>query len=222
MRLRVATYNIHHGEGTDGRVDLARVAAVIRATGADVIGLQELDVGWERSGLVDQPAELQRLTGLQIHFHATVSRADAVYGLAIASREPLETTFHPLPQHGTEEPRGAIVCEHLGITFCVAHLSQDDAARALQTEALAALASGPRSPGVVMGDLNQSRRALGPLFEAGLDAPRGWTPTAPAWFPRRQIDFVLAGHGATVTRVWTLWSKASDHLPLVAEVRLHR
>ncbi len=35
--LRVAAYNIRHGQGMDDRVDLARVAEVLRALDADVI-----------------------------------------------------------------------------------------------------------------------------------------------------------------------------------------
>ena len=62
--LRVMTWNIRHGEGLDGRVDLERIAAVIRASGADLVGLQEVDRGVRRTGGVDMPAELARLTGL--------------------------------------------------------------------------------------------------------------------------------------------------------------
>jgi len=32
--LRVMTYNIHHGEGLDGKIDLLRIAEVIKAENA--------------------------------------------------------------------------------------------------------------------------------------------------------------------------------------------
>src|SRR5687768_38666 len=52
--LPVMTFNIHHGVGLDGRLDLARVAAVIRASGAEVIALQEVDRHYgERSAFAD-------------------------------------------------------------------------------------------------------------------------------------------------------------------------
>lgn len=44
--LRVATYNIHAGAGTDNVFDLDRQVAALRALDADVIGLQEVDVRW--------------------------------------------------------------------------------------------------------------------------------------------------------------------------------
>jgi endonuclease/exonuclease/phosphatase family metal-dependent hydrolase len=40
---RVATYNIRHGQGRDGRVDLARTGGDIAGLGADVVGLLEVD-----------------------------------------------------------------------------------------------------------------------------------------------------------------------------------
>ena len=43
VRLRVATWNIHMGRGSDGRRDLERVARIIRDLDVDCIGLQEVD-----------------------------------------------------------------------------------------------------------------------------------------------------------------------------------
>jgi len=43
--LRVLTYNIHHGEGTDGVFDLPRIADVIRSVEPDLVALQEVDQG---------------------------------------------------------------------------------------------------------------------------------------------------------------------------------
>ena len=43
LSLRVVTYNIHHGVGVDGKLDLNRIAEVIRAAKADLVALQEVD-----------------------------------------------------------------------------------------------------------------------------------------------------------------------------------
>ena len=37
--LRILTYNIHHGEGTDGRVDLSRLAGVMSRVHPDLVAL---------------------------------------------------------------------------------------------------------------------------------------------------------------------------------------
>ena len=52
--VRVLTYNIHHGEGMDGKIDLERIAAVIKRLEPDVVALQEVDVKTTRSQGVDQ------------------------------------------------------------------------------------------------------------------------------------------------------------------------
>ena len=41
--LRVLTYNIHHGEGTDGIFDLSRQADIVKSVDADLVALQEVD-----------------------------------------------------------------------------------------------------------------------------------------------------------------------------------
>jgi len=43
--LRVMTYNIHVGVGMDKKLDLPRIAAVIKDQHADLVGLQEVDRG---------------------------------------------------------------------------------------------------------------------------------------------------------------------------------
>src|SRR4051794_910403 len=83
LRPRVLTYNIHHGEGTDGRLDLGRIAGVIKSCQADVVGLQEVDQATERSGGVDQAATLSELTGLHATFGKAIDYRGGAYGLAV-------------------------------------------------------------------------------------------------------------------------------------------
>ncbi len=57
--MKFVTYNIHFGIGRDGRLDLGRAATAV--DGADVVGLNEVECFWPRSGMVHQPEELARL-----------------------------------------------------------------------------------------------------------------------------------------------------------------
>lgn len=66
--LRVVSYNIRHGAGMDGRVDLARTAAVLRALSPDLVALQEVDERVKRSGGVDQAQQLGEALGMQARF----------------------------------------------------------------------------------------------------------------------------------------------------------
>lgn len=43
IKLKVMTFNMHHGVGLDGELNLQRVAKQIRKSGADIIGLNEVD-----------------------------------------------------------------------------------------------------------------------------------------------------------------------------------
>lgn len=213
---RVATFNVRHCRGTDGVVDIDRTARAIVATGAGFIALQEIDRGRARSGDVDQPARIAQLTGLQVRFWPTLGGTKGEYGLAVASAQDLEAKFRPLPTHGEEEPRGAIVARWKGISLVAVHLAKEMPARRLQLAAVAELAAGVPAPVVIVGDLNAGRRELGPLVRAGFD--RGPRLATRPWRRLRQIDYVLPGEGVVAERVWTIRTGASDHLPVVADL----
>ena len=217
--VRVATFNVRHCEGLDGAVDVARVASTMRATGAELIALQELDRRLPRSGRADQPAELAEASGLHVTFHPTLHRRLGDYGIGLACADEIEVSFEPLPRVAHEEPRGLLRARWRGVIVLATHLSRDAEARSRQIETLARAAAEAPSPVIVMGDLNAQIPALGPLVAAGL-APCGPAPTLPARRPRRQIDHILAGGGTEVTSFRTVGTDASDHRPLVADLVL--
>ncbi len=69
--MRVMTYNIQYGKGRDGRYDIGRIADVL--AGADIIGLQEVEAYWERSGDIHQVERIaERLKSYFWVFGATV------------------------------------------------------------------------------------------------------------------------------------------------------
>jgi endonuclease/exonuclease/phosphatase family metal-dependent hydrolase len=111
--LRVLVYNIHAGKDAGGVDNVERVAAVVRESGADVALLQEVDRNTERSGRVDQVAELARRTGLHAVFGRSLDFQGGYYGIAILARWPAvaDSTVH-LPvtpaqarSGGSYEPR---------------------------------------------------------------------------------------------------------------------
>jgi endonuclease/exonuclease/phosphatase family metal-dependent hydrolase len=171
---------------------------------------------------VDQPRVLGDLTGLEVWFHATVARLGGEYGIAVAARDLEKPRYEELPRlDPKEEPRGAIVARWRGVSLVATHLSLLGPTRALQTEALGRIADGLPAPVLVLGDLNQGRAELEPLTRRGL---RDTGRDVPTFRPRtrrgRQLDYVLAGPGATVGDTRPVPSNASDHVPLVAEVEV--
>ena len=64
-QLRVLTYNIHHGQGTDGKFDYPRLADIIKRVNPDVVALQEVDRHTNRASGIDQASLLGRLTNMK-------------------------------------------------------------------------------------------------------------------------------------------------------------
>jgi endonuclease/exonuclease/phosphatase family metal-dependent hydrolase len=85
---KVVTYNLHHGQGKDSLVDLARIARVLNSLDPDIAGLQEIDSVTRRTGLVDQPAVYARLTGLHGVFGKAQDFQGGSYGNLTLSKTP--------------------------------------------------------------------------------------------------------------------------------------
>jgi endonuclease/exonuclease/phosphatase family metal-dependent hydrolase len=235
LRLRILTYNIHHGEGTDGKLDLARVAKVISDQKPDLVALQEVDVKTRRTGGVDEAAELGKLTGMNFVFGKAISYQGGAYGNAVLSRFPITShEVHPLPaKEGSEKRCGlaAVVRPWEGgpeLTFVSTHLDQhrDESDRLAQAEELqrALLKKGDRRAIILAGDLNAvpasetMKRFAGKWTDAGAEANG---PTVPSSKPTRRIDYVLLRPAA----VWRAGETkvldepvASDHRPVLAEL----
>lgn len=232
--LRVLSYNIHHGEGDDGRLDLARVAKVITDCGADLIALQEVDQNAKRTGSIDQAAELGRLTGLHAYFGKAMNYQGGAYGQSLLSRWPLvDLQVHALPNPAGREPRiavAAVVSAPGWKPFRVVgtHLdaNRDDDLRWLQAQEIARLFASDPLPTVLAGDFNAvpESRVMKLLLSKFVDAAAARPePTIPAGRPTRRIDFVLLRPVAAWTTVTTAVLPepvASDHRPLLVTLAL--
>lgn len=181
-RVRVMSWNIRSGFGsfdlpeTDrGGSQLATIAAVIRDAGADIVGLQEVDRFWARSGRVDQPRWLAQELRMQWRHAANMlpeggSPVDGSpqYGVALVSRWEIVDHEHVLlPTPEGWEQRGAllvvIVVPGIGeIAVVTTHLQVDGdrgSAADQRAEGAAIVAELARSrglPAVITGDLNAS------------------------------------------------------------------
>ncbi len=231
--FRVMTYNLHHGEGTDGRVDLERIAAVIRQERADVVALQEVDKGVERTARRDFPAELAKLTGMACVFSNNFSFQGGEYGNAVLTRFPIRAVTNTLLRmvRGGEQ-RGVlqVTMEVRGrdLLFLATHLDyrRDDTERLLNVTQIEELvAQRPGIPVLVAGDFNdypasRTHQAMSRQFEDVWPlAGEGEGHTIPSQAPDRRIDYIWRNRGAPLrpVRVWVPRTEASDHLPVVAE-----
>lgn len=155
--MKLMSFNVCHCAGMDGRIDVARTAAAIRAEDPDFACLQELDWRTARSGGVDQPAELGRLTGLHATFAKAIFYQGGQYGVAILSRErPREVFTFPLPG---AEPRVLLLCEFSDCVVGTTHLSVGNEAERIASVDLirrAVASFAGRKPVFLSGDWNST------------------------------------------------------------------
>ena len=119
--FKILSFNICHGKGMDGKVDLARVAAVVNRSRPRFAALQELDRRTKRVQGVDQPAELGRLTGMVPTFARAIDYQGGEYGVMLLSREaPRAVRKLPLPG---KEPRVLLLAEFDDCWVGCTHLS---------------------------------------------------------------------------------------------------
>jgi len=220
-KLRVLTYNIHHGEGTDGKLDLQRIAGIIGDLSPDVVALQEVDNKTRRTGGVDQAAELSRLTGMNFAFGMAMPYQGGQYGEAVLSRFPLDRVrTYPLPFHPGIEPRAALrvrIMPDNGLPrflFASTHLSNEsEPARIEQAQQILRIFPASGSPPFVLaGDFNAHPES--PPMKLLLDSV--WKD---AIAPQSEIDYVLfrASDAWKVTGVKIVDDLvASDHRPVLA------
>lgn len=229
-RVRVLTYNLHHGEGTDGKIDLARTAEVIKRLTPDVVALQEVDKATTRSLGVVQAAELGKLTEMHAAFGKAMDFAGGQYGEAILSQYRLaHVQVHRLPFTEGCEPRCALTARvRLGedgpeIMFAGAHLEHAKASlRLCQAQKLnPALAAKNALPTILAGDFNDvpDSPAIKVLQPHWTDATSGQPdPTWPSDQPRMKNDYVFFRpiDGWRVVEKQVINERvASDHRPLL-------
>jgi endonuclease/exonuclease/phosphatase family metal-dependent hydrolase len=241
--LRVVTYNIHHGEGVDGEFDLRRIAGVLESVDPDIVALQEVDQRTARASGVDQPAELAKLTGMEIVFGRNIDYEGGGYGTAVLSKLPVKAhASHKLPSFYSGEQRGVQVVElgrpgEEGLVFLCTHLDYrpEDRERMASAEMINMLAAKyGDQPMILAGDLNAEpgSRVIEELakhwtiassekVDSGRDQAKSLF-TYPSGEPAKQIDYILVRPSDRwqVVEVRVLEERvASDHRPVLAVLR---
>lgn len=169
MNLCVATFNI---KACSNGTKLNEVAAAIKESAADIVGLQEVDMVCKRSGLQDQPALLSHLTGLPYYyFSKAMDYSGGQYGTLILSRYKITQgkTIALTTAQGIE-PRSMGFCE-MDINDCKlnvlnTHLSCSTAEAT--HICLKSLAQNIQALGlesfILLGDFNTVKTVVAPYF----------------------------------------------------------
>lgn len=226
--VKLASYNIRKGIGTDRVRNPLRILKVLQEVDADIVALQEAD---RRFG-----ARSSVLPQVLIEHHSDYSpvpldvQQDSMgwHGNAILVRKGFTVTHHDIIHIPYLEPRGVVTAtiEIAGgpLTVFGMHLDLSGLWRARQAQVIAALAEEARidRPTVLMGDLNEWRAQAGCFRSFGrhfriLDC-------GPSFHSRRPVGRLdrimhcerlsLMGCGVHQS---ALAATASDHLPVWAE-----
>jgi endonuclease/exonuclease/phosphatase family metal-dependent hydrolase len=233
--IRVMTYNIHVGVGMDKILDLPRIADVIKREHVDLVGLQEVDRGVERTQRIDEIAELAKITRMDYAFAFNLKYQGGQYGVAILSRFPILATDHRLFKNLREaERRGMIRAEvkidGRTVNFVTTHLDyQYDDGRAFETEQLLSALKDIAAPLIVVGDFNDipTGGAYKLMRDQFVDAwieshAAGEGLSYPADKPAKRIDYIFTRQADRIQakRAWIVETLASDHVPVVAELEI--
>lgn len=226
--LTLASYNIQKAVGRDLRRNPERVLRVIKETGADVVVLQEADRRFGEREAALPRADIARMTELEPAHVAVRPLSIGWHGNAVLVRRTLRVLRAGRLVLPHFEPRGAVevVVELDGGPLIVvgAHLALTTRWRRRQAEVLADYAGRAHMPLILCGDLNEwpeAGKGLEPLAAALTEHVPG--RTWPAWRPVATLDRLYHCGALRVERTHVhdtpLSRQASDHLPIVAELR---
>lgn len=247
--LRVLCYNIHYGQGNDGEYNVERLAEVIRQTRPDLVALQEVDVGVERSGRVHQAQQLGERTGMAVSFGPTQHFQGGLFGNAVMTRMPIQSVIiHPLPYtestaERTTYPRGAIAVtvqlpDGRPLQFISTHFQHNvPEDRVQEAHAINRLFAADQATSsdttagttplfsILAGDINATPsdepvQILQQHWTNALDAQAA--PTVPSQQPTSRIDYVFfRGPGVKLVQSQVIAeAMASDHRPVLAVIEI--
>lgn len=237
--LRLATYNIHHGEPKGGKYDIARSLAAVECARHDFIGLNEVDWKSNRVGGADTPTDIERLSGMHVEYARAKPYGGGFYGNAVLSREV------PIREERIDLPRGdgrnglkcaLMLCEFSDCWFGSTHLDL----RANLSNQLASVEILRRvveerakdKPVFLCGDWNNEpdseplakvREFMTILSDERARTYNGFKPFDAAPSDETCIDFIAvdSAHAGTlfVSATAVKYDFASDHNPVFVELK---
>ncbi|WP_156045179.1 endonuclease/exonuclease/phosphatase family protein [Herbidospora cretacea] len=215
-------YNIRMGFGLSGTLDVDEIADWAKSREPDVVLLSEVDRGWFLNGGHDTLDRIATRMGMRYYF---APAADELWGDALLTNLPVrQVRSYPLIKD--DYPTGAqaqvvtVEIREMGVGIVNTHLQSPEIQSAMMRGVM------PRPPSLLAGDLNLTPDdpALVTMMKTiGLTDPLkdfGDPPTSPAGAPIKRIDHVLLREGVKALSVEVAKVPFSDHLPIVARLRV--
>lgn len=231
--IKVMSYNIHHGADKDELNTLELMGKYIKRSGADIIGLQEVDSMCNRSGKVDQMKRLAEITGMHYAFVRHFAYDGGAYGLGILSKFPISDVKNNrvtiLPQDPKKPSLAFLTAEIMlpgkrPLLFGTAHFSLNTASRLVQSDEVLAVMKKDL-PAILTGDLNANPGTdeVGKLEGFFKETGRNQDFTFPTGKAVKKIDYIMVSKKDLKKVIRSVVHDdihLSDHLPMVSTFRL--
>ena len=226
--IRLMTWNIKYGrDDARGIADPQQIADAIRASGADVIVLQEVSRGWAIGGGVDVASYLSHELGMAFQWGPA---ADGQFGNLILTNRPLADVHVGRLPYGQGPMRRSFLSARVmltpstGIDLVTTHLThkkENTPTRLAQIDTVLR-----ERPMVLAGDLNfwPSWDEPQAFTRAGYVSVQDYTGNGPLWTsptdrPTNRVDWIWGNDQVTFSEFAVLTNvTASDHFPLIVTV----
>jgi len=229
VEIKVVTYNIRHCEGMDGKVDLRRIAAVLESLDADIIALQEVDMGNPRTLLVKQAYVLARHLGMGCVYGEALRYRIGSFGNAVLSRFPIKSYINhrlpaPKPQRSMQEVHLDVNGQMLRVFNTHLELNRDLRLTQIR-DFIVPLIQSSCTPAIFAGDFNETPDDLGVKYLAhcftdSFIVNSGLlNNTFTSRNPAERIDFIFLNDGFQALDYRIQYTDASDHLPVSSKIR---
>ncbi len=233
--LKVMTYNIHEGVDSFNRLNLDSILATIQQWDPDIVVLQEVDTGCIVSGSVDQ----SRWFALKLNMYlASITSLDHIWQSDILlSKYPIidfESIIMESPSEDDTLLKAEIEVGGQTVTVFVVHFTtMSSADRRIQADIALPYVTATAGPRIWAGDFNINAYT-NDTTDQGIytdilsyfndsfnvaDTHIG-NLTWPSYAPVERIDYIFVSPEINVSSHRVVESLASDHLPVLAEIKL--
>jgi endonuclease/exonuclease/phosphatase family metal-dependent hydrolase len=215
-RIRAATWNVH-----GLRAGVEAVARVVRGEQVDILMLQE-------SGPRGRLRALGATLGMVVCADPPAFPRRRIQN-AVLVRPPRRVRSHRLVRFdgaSLTHPRGALITRLDDVTAISVHLGLESGERARHVPQLLEIVGNVEQPVVIGGDLNARPEDASPARIAAshpdmwTDVGEGGGSTYPSSEAVARIDYLFAGPAIRSLSAWTAGGTVSDHLMVVADLRI--
>lgn len=244
MKIKVITFNMCHGEGVDGVIDIKRQAEFLNKYNPDILMLQELDMYTLRVNKQFQLEKMSEYTGLTYKsMCSTIRYKEGFYGIGTLNKYPIESAvnFPMMSLHPENERRGILfnkvrigekVVNIFNLHFATAEEERLLAAKELMT----IIKTIPKNEIIfVGGDFNVGITKIG-KHQYNFEKKESYKEydeigkrlsklpnTEPTWFSKTAIaciDTIFYSNNVELIDYKTLPSEISDHHAILAEFEI--